>query len=142
MAEVAARDAVARVVPPPSVEFASCGIAVTVDGAAADPRAMVCVATKGLDLGAHVTHQIDAAMLTAADRVYALDRSVLTRLLDIAPADTARRLALLSSLIPDAGVIDIDDPYSGTSADYEAAYALIRRAVDALAIALATGRCD
>lgn len=140
MAEVAAREAAARVVPLPPVEFASSGIAVSVEGAPADPRAVACVAAKGLDLRSHATRQVDAAMLLSADRIYALDRGVQARLLEFAPADIAPRVALLSSLIPDAGVVDIDDPYSGTAADYEAAFALIRRAVDALALSLASGR--
>ncbi len=136
MAEVAARAAAAGAAPSPMAEFASCGIAVDEVGAGADPRAVACVATAGLDLRSHTTRQADAAMLAAADRIYALDQSVLAHLRERASADVAPRIALLTSLIPDAGVIDIDDPYRGTAADYEAAFALIRRAADALAQSL------
>ena len=52
--------------------------------------------------------------------------------------DIARRIALLTSLVPDAGVVDVEDPYSGTAADYAVAFSLIGRAVDALALSLSS----
>lgn len=138
MVEVVARAAFAGKQNMPQATFSSAGVAVATVRGPADPRAVACVAARGLALTDHSTTQVDAKILRASDRIYALDRGIRDRLLEIAPSETKSRISLLTSLIPNATISDIDDPYAGTADDYEIAFALISRAVDALAASLAS----
>ena len=115
-----------------SVQFSSAGVSVDPDAIAADPRALASVARAGLDLSHHRPRPITLEMLLTAHHVYALDRSVLTHLRDLAPPAALPRLQLLLSLVPELHLDDVADPYSGTAHDYEHAFALIERAVTVL----------
>ncbi len=127
MAEV-----VARAKPGAGLRFASAGVAVERVGAPADPRAMSCVAAAGLDLTQHRTRAVSDALLASAQRVFALDRSVRDQLYESPRPIPCPAIELLASLIPNANLLDIEDPWHGSAADYAAAFALIERAVDAL----------
>ena len=129
MAEALARDAARRAGLDGVITFASAGAAPSPVGSPADPRASACMAHRGLDLSAHRSRLADAALVSGADRVFALDRIVRDDLVRTAPQ---ARINLLLDLIPQLGLADVADPWHGTAADYDAACSLIETAVAAL----------
>lgn len=122
--------------------FKSAGIAVSVIGAPADPRAIACAAKMGLDLTAHRADATTMPLLSAMDRIYALDREVRDQLMAQTPQPRQSRIHLLMSLVPETGLTDVADPWSGTAADYDGAFALIDAAVAALIDDLKTAAHD
>ena len=132
MAEAVARDALERAARGTDFRVASAGVAVDRIGAPADPRAIACVAARGLDLTGHTTRAADGVSLAGASRVYALDRGIMSQLQSRVSADIDQHVRLLTSLVPSLGIDDIADPYDGTATDYERAFAVIEAAVAAL----------
>ena len=132
MAEMAARSAARRAGLGDVLAFASAGVAPSAIGAPADPRAIACVRSVGLDLTGHQTRAVTGEILGEAHQVFALDRSVRAGLRAMAPGSEQRKIELLMELAPELGMLDVDDPWSGTAQDYERAFALITAAVDAL----------
>jgi protein-tyrosine phosphatase len=126
LAEAIARDAAKRAGCDATLEFESAGIAPEAIGAPADRRAMVCAGRHGLDLSRHQTRQAQPTLTAAASRIFALDRKVRDQLAEFA---TQRPVELLMDLVPELGVSDVADPWTGTVADYEVAFGLIEMAV-------------
>jgi protein-tyrosine phosphatase len=126
MAEVAARATGMN------KHFGSAGVAVNAPDSPADPRAIAHVATFGLDLTRHRTRPVSPDLLATAEHIYVLDRAVLIHLHLTMPASLHPRITLLLDVVPQLGLQDVDDPWSGGAADYARAFDLIQLAVAAL----------
>lgn len=113
--------------------FRSCGISPRSTGTAADPRAVACIARRGIDLSGHAVRALDAAPdARDFDLLLALDDEVLAVVNARVPAAAKHKVRPLMSFAPDAGVAEVPDPYSGTASDYDHALGLIGRAVQGI----------
>jgi len=118
MAEVLARDAVARAldVPPDRVLargllFLSAGTG-TLDGMQASEGSVQALQQRGLDLTAHRSRSLTQQLCARATRIFCMSASHRDAVLDLAP-DAAPKTELLR---PDGR--GIADPYGGELADY------------------------
>lgn len=87
---------------------------------------------RGVDLSRHRARQLEASHLSDADLVLAMTAAQQDDIAGLAPQGSAKVLLL--------GEADIDDPYMGNAATYEACAAEIEAGVEAIADRVASGR--
>ena len=121
MAEAFAREIAAK--GGGGVTVSSAGVSAA-DGYAASPEAVDAAGDAGGGLASHRSHALTARAVLDADVIYTLTDAHLRLLLDRFPEASSKA----SRLDPDA---DVADPIGGSAADYEAAAAQIRSAVQA-----------
>lgn len=121
------------------VTVASAGVRPAALGGPASAGALAVAARAGLELSSHATRAADAAWLATADRIVALETAVRDDLRSSLPVALHGRIGLLMPYAPALGLADVADPWGGTDADYDRAFALIRTGVDALVASLRTG---
>jgi protein-tyrosine phosphatase len=136
MAEVVARAAAARAGLGTPITFASAGVTPSLIRGPADPRAVACVATRARDLSGHRTTAANAALLSRAAHIYALDARVRDDVIRLLGPAHAVPVALLMDLVPGHAGEDVPDPYHGTPDDYAHALAMIELAVIQLILKL------
>lgn len=96
-----------------------------------DPRAIECAARHGVDIADLRARQLRAADFNDFDWLLCADRSVLQQV----RAATARQSrAQAALLLGYAGIEDVDvpDPYTGGSSDFELAWGLVDAAAEAI----------
>jgi protein-tyrosine phosphatase len=98
-----------------------------------DRRAIACAARNNVDIGALRARQLCAADFRRFDHILCADRSTLRNVLAHAPADMRKRCVLLSEFA-EQGEMDIPDPYTGGTREFDIAWSL----VDGMAQAIAT----
>lgn len=87
---------------------------------------------RGVDLSRHRARQLEASHLSDADLVLVMTAAQLDDIAGLAPQGSAKVLLL--------GEADIDDPYMGNAATYEACAAEIEAGVEVFADRVASGR--
>jgi protein-tyrosine phosphatase len=102
---------------------------------------MTALAANGYALEHHA-RQVNPVWLSERDYVIAMDQQNLTDLRALAPAGHAGRIRLFRSWDPSLAhidpdgpqghLLDVPDPYYGTSADYDAVLTMVERAADGL----------
>jgi len=110
------------------VEVDSAGTGGWHAGEAPDRRAIRCAAGHGVDIGGLQARQLRRTDFTQFDWILCADRANQRDALALAPASAQERVVLW---LPWAGVEDVaevPDPYTGGSAEFEAAWALVDRA--------------
>lgn len=100
------------------------------DGAPLSQGAQRVLAAHGLKGLKHASRRIDAGMIAAADRIFAMTRAQRDAMIAEFP-DHSQKIVVLRE---DAGLpgADIADPAGGTEADYERCAALIEEALKIL----------
>lgn len=92
-------------------------------GDGADRRALRILRQRGYDGSSHRARQFDAAWFAENDLILAADSGHLRALRRLAPDPAAaQKIRLLRSFDPQAvaaGTTDVDDPWYGTSEDFE-----------------------
>ena len=103
-----------------------------------DHRAIACAARNGVDIAGLRARQLSARDFSGFDAILCADRSTLRDARARAPAPR-REACMLMSSYAGQGEIEIPDPYTGGSAEFDRAWAL----VDAMArdIVLALAAC-
>jgi len=94
-------------------------------GAKPDPRAIELGARRGYELERLRARQVAEADFARFDFVIAMDVQNVLHLRAVCPPEQAHKIELLMAFAPDAGTIDVPDPYYGSAADFEHALALI-----------------
>ncbi|HZJ50238.1 MAG TPA: low molecular weight phosphotyrosine protein phosphatase [Actinomycetota bacterium] len=89
---------------------------------------------RGVDLSRHRARQLEASHLSDADLVLVMTAAQLDDIAGLAPQGSATVTVLL------LGEADIDDPYMGNAATYEACAAEIEAGVEVFADRVASGR--
>jgi protein-tyrosine phosphatase len=102
----------------------------------ADPRAIVTIGHRGLDLAGHASRAVADLDLVAFDQIVALDHATLAWLKAHVPQETRGRLKLMMDYAPLMGASEVPDPFHGTQADYEHALDLIEEAVHGFVLTL------
>ena len=105
----------------------SAGVA-AVPGIRASHEAIEVMSTQGLDLRSHRSQSIDAALLAAADHIFAMTASHRAALLAACTPQTVESVAGRTQLLDPEGE-DVPDPIGGTFADYRKCADRIARAV-------------
>lgn len=123
----------------PELELDSCGTGGWHIGKPADARAQAAARTRGYDMSALRARQVEVADFYRFDYIFAMDSDNLRDLESMRPADSPARVALFLSLLPQAHVEDVPDPYYGGDAGFERVLDLIEDASDALLEHLARG---
>jgi protein-tyrosine phosphatase len=134
LAESLARQAAAGL----PVSFASAGVRPSPVGGPASAGARAVAQRAGLDLSTHRARPADASWLAGAAHIIALETAVADDLRAALPAALHPRIALLLSFAPALRASDVPDPWGGSDADYDRAFALIRAGVDGLVMRLRT----
>ncbi|HEX2886149.1 low molecular weight protein-tyrosine-phosphatase [Vineibacter terrae] len=107
----------------------------TYDGHVGQPpsrEAVRAAARRGYDLAALRARQLVADDLRRFDHVLAMDRGHLRALRAMAPPDLKDKPRLFLDTAPHLGLQEVDDPWYGTTADYERALDTIEAGCAAL----------
>jgi protein-tyrosine phosphatase len=135
-AEGVLRDVVARAAPGFALEVDSAGTADYHIGRAPDPRSQRAALRRGIDLSGLRARQVSRDDFQRFDYVLAMDQNNLRELQALRPRDARAQLGLFMSFAPEAGRLDVPDPYYGGDADFEAVLDLTTAASRGLLSAL------
>ncbi|MEO8103270.1 MAG: low molecular weight protein-tyrosine-phosphatase [Betaproteobacteria bacterium] len=96
-------------------------------GARPDPRAVELGASRGYELEKIRARQIVLTDFDRFDYVIAMDEQNVRHLKSVCPPDSDHKIELLLAYSPDAGTLEVPDPYYGSAGDFEHALLLIER---------------
>lgn len=111
----------------------------TFDGHIGQPASLLAVETakrRGYDLSSHRARLLTTGDLELFDHPLAMDRSHLAVMRWMAPRSLADRPQMFLKFAPQAGTMDVPDPYGGRTRDYERALDLIEKGCAGLLAAL------
>ncbi|MBV6416119.1 MAG: Low molecular weight protein-tyrosine-phosphatase YfkJ [Steroidobacteraceae bacterium] len=103
-----------------------------------DHRSLAAARRHGYDLSAHRARRIGPQDFARFDLLLAMDASNLADLDALAPREAQGRIRLLLEFAPDAGRLDVPDPYYGTAPDFDLVVDLVERGARGLLAALAS----
>ncbi len=101
-------------------------------GSPPDPRSIVIAARYGVDILEYQGRQIAAADYTLFTHIFALDSANLADIRRHAPGDTTAEIALLLDVVDGREGQPVLDPYYGDQEDFEATWADVSAAAEAL----------
>lgn len=87
-------------------------------GSPPDHRAIEEAAVHGIDIAGLRARQVDAADFHRFDLIVGMDRGNLSLLRRMAPPGAPARLSLMMEHAPEAGAVEVPDPYYGSQADF------------------------
>jgi len=128
----------AREFPTLEIEIDSAGTADFHCGEPPDRRTVAAARRRGYDLAGLRARQIQPADFERFDFVLAMDRSNLAELESRRPQRATSQVALFLEFAPDAGVVEVPDPYYGGIEDFERVLDLCEAAARGLLARLAT----
>lgn len=97
-----------------------------------DPRAIATGARHGVDISFYRARQIAADDFHRFSHIFALDHENLTNIRRVAPRDATAQIGLLMDVVPGAQGEAVADPYFGDEAGFEATWADVAAAAQAL----------
>jgi len=105
-----------------------------------DPRSIEHARSWGIDISDQRARQVVVADFRRFDRIFAMDRSNLSALQAMAPADASARVELVMTLAPDYGIDEVVDPYYGSGRGFRQVIDMLEAAADRLVEELTAGR--
>jgi len=135
-AEGVLRDLVAREAPLLAIDVDSAGTADYHIGSPPDPRSRRAALRRGIDLSGLRARQVSREDFHGFDFVLAMDHDNLRELKALCPRNARAKLGLFMSYAPEAGRLDVPDPYYGGDSDFEAVLDLTTAASRGLLSAL------
>ncbi len=124
-AEVVFRHLLAQSAPELEVRTDSAGTAAYHVGCSPDARSQQAARRRGYDMSGQRARLIDSRDFDRFDLILAMDRNNLTELHDRAPARMRARLQLFLEFAPEAGTLEVPDPYYGGTNGFEEVLDLI-----------------
>ncbi|MDZ4307503.1 low molecular weight protein-tyrosine-phosphatase [Allopontixanthobacter sp.] len=118
----------------------SAGTAAYHIGRPPDPRSITTAARRGIDILGYRGRQISPEDYTSFTHIYALDSANLRDIRRRAPDGATAEIALLMDVIEGREGQPVIDPYHGGQDDFEATWADVSAAAEALVARLLTGR--
>jgi len=97
-----------------------------------DPRTQQIAAARGFDLGGQRARQVRHDDFMLFDFIVAMDRGHARRLSALCPPGEAHRISLFLERLPDAGTLDVPDPYHGGGDGFERVMDMVERGAAAL----------
>ena len=131
-AEAVLRTLAAREAPELVVHVDSAGTAGYHVGHAPDARAQQAARRRGYDLSALRARTIEARDFERFDFILAMDRSNFAELKQAAPRSAHERVQLFLEFAPDAGTLEVPDPYYGGPNGFEEVLDLVETAARGL----------
>ena len=113
-------------------EIDSAGTGASHVGQPPTPAAIDAAAARGYDITGIRARQITSEDIKRFDYVLGMTRGHLAEMRWLAPRDFADKPQLLMNYAPPLGILDIPDPFGGTTDDYERAIGLIESATRGL----------
>lgn len=101
-------------------------------GRAPDPRAQQAAARRGIDLAPLRARRVDPEDFLRFDLILAMDSDNREDLERVRPEGARAQLRLMLEYAPDAGVLDVPDPYYGGANGFERVLDLLEHAADGL----------
>jgi protein-tyrosine phosphatase len=101
------------------VEVDSAGTADYHVGSAPDPRSQRAALRRGFDLSRLRGRQISPRDFAEFDFILAMDRDNLRDLEAMRPKNSRARVQLFMEYAPEAGRLEVPDPYGGDAADFD-----------------------
>lgn len=127
-AEVVLRELARREFPQLQLTIDSAGTHDYHLGEPPDPRSIAAGRTRGYDLVPLRARQVTSGDFERFDWLLAMDRSNLSRLRELAPANRAERARLFLEFAGEHSRVDVPDPYYGMAADFERVLDLLENA--------------
>lgn len=137
-AEGVFRALASRESPQLSVRADSAGTAAYHVGEPPDRRTQAAARRRGYDLSGLRARQVEEGDFAHFDLLLAMDESNLADLRARAPDGMRERARLLLEFAPDAGRLEVPDPYYGTAPDFDLVVDLVERGARGLLSALST----
>ena len=97
-------------------------------GCQPDRRSITAAARWGVDISHDVSRLIEAADFNQFDWILAMDSDNLRHMEHIQPTGSSARLQLLLELDPDAGRLDVPDPYYGGEQGFDKVCQILHQA--------------
>jgi len=141
-AEAVLRALAAREAPQLAVHIDSAGTAGYHIGHAPDARAQEAARRRGYDMSGRRARMIERRDFERFDLLLAMDRSNWADLRRAAPASAHERVQLFLEFAPDAGTLEVADPYYGGPNGFEEVLDLIEAAARGLLRHLAARASD
>ena len=138
-AEGVFRHLLAQEAPKLPVEVDSAGTADYHCGDAPDLRSQRAALRRGIDLSGLRGRQVARADFTRFDLILAMDRDNLRELEAVRPASTRARVRLFMEFAPEAGALEVPDPYYRDASAFEEVLDLTSAASRGLLATLRTG---
>jgi len=113
-------------------EIDSAGTGASHVGQPPTPAAIDVAAARGYDISGIRARQITGEDIEHFDYVLGMTRGHLAEMRWLAPRDLADKPQLLMNYAPPLGILDIPDPFGGTTDDYERAIGMIESATRGL----------
>ncbi|WP_289296217.1 low molecular weight protein-tyrosine-phosphatase [uncultured Reyranella sp.] len=113
-------------------EIDSAGTGASHVGQPPTPAAIDVAAARGYDISGIRARQITGEDIERFDYVLGMTRGHLAEMRWLAPRDLADKPQLLMNYAPPLGILDIPDPFGGTTDDYERAIGMIESATRGL----------
>jgi protein-tyrosine phosphatase len=113
-------------------EIDSAGTGASHVGQPPTPAAVDVAASRGYDITAIRARQITSEDIERFDYVLGMTRGHLVEMRWLAPRDLADKPQLLMNYAPPLGILDIPDPFGGTTDDYERVIGMIESATRGL----------
>ena len=139
-AEVVLRELARREFPQLQLSVDSAGTHGYHIGEPPDPRSIAAGRARGYDVAPLRARKVDREDFHRFDWLLAMDESNLTRLQELAPADSAQRARLFLEFAGESVRRDVPDPYYGEAADFELVLDLLENASRRLLRQLTTSR--
>lgn len=139
-AEAVLRSHAERSAPDLRLQVDSAGTADYHVGEPPDPRSLAAAARRGYDLSGLRARQVRLQDFDDFDLILAMDRAVLATLQRSAPANRRSRLKLLLEFAPQAGLLEVPDPYYEGEATFEQVLDLVEAGARGLLVAIRSAR--
>ncbi|MDG1945256.1 MAG: low molecular weight phosphotyrosine protein phosphatase [Halioglobus sp.] len=115
-----------------TVEVCSAGTKASRPGCRPDLRAQKVVAYAGINLGRMRARRVTARDFLSSDFVFAMDELNVSDLLEVCPPAHQHKISLLLSHHAGEALIEVPDPYYGTSEGFERVFKILDDAMDDL----------
>ncbi len=110
----------------------SAGTHVKLGGQRPDARAQRAAASVGADVGKLRSRQVQDWDFARHDLILGMDAGNKRYLLEVCPSEHAHKVALIMDFAPEAGVVEVPDPYFGNYAGFERVLELLEAGVAGL----------
>lgn len=114
------------------IEIDSAGIGGWHVGEPPDPRTQQTAAARGIDLSGQRARQVRPDDFALFDFLVAMDRGHAQSLSEQCPPGETHRISLFLERVPDAGTLDVPDPYYGGGDGFERVMDMIEKGAVAL----------
>jgi len=116
----------------PHIKVDSAGTHVSREGQRPDLRAQQAVLAAGVNIASLRSRSIQLDDFVAFDYVLVMDEGNFQRVAKLCPDEYRHKLAMIMVFAPEAGVIEVPDPYYSNKAGFQQVYTFLEQAITGL----------